>query len=83
MGSTSYVLSFRIVFFYLVTTGWIFDIRLCENSINQSISLYPIIQYFSVDCPMRLLFVHPTIDLDLPILESDTSMFSIIVLRIT
>ena len=29
MESTSYVLSFRIrVFFYLVTTGWIFDIKL-------------------------------------------------------
>ena len=26
-----------MVFFYLVTTGWIFDISLCENSINQSI----------------------------------------------
>ena len=25
-----------MVFFYLVTTGWIFDISLCENSINQS-----------------------------------------------
>ena len=25
-------------FFYLVTTGWIFDISLCENSINQSIN---------------------------------------------
>ena len=24
-------------FFYLVTTGWIFDTSLCENSINQSI----------------------------------------------
>ena len=24
-------------FFYLVITGWIFDIGLCENSINQSI----------------------------------------------
>ena len=35
--STSYVLSFRIVFFYLVTTGWIFDISLCDNLINQSI----------------------------------------------
>ena len=35
--STSYVFSFRMVFFYLVTTGWIFDISLsCENS-NQSI----------------------------------------------
>ena len=36
MESTSYVLSFRMVFFCLVTTGWIFDISLCENSINQS-----------------------------------------------
>ena len=26
MESTSYVLSFRMVFFYLMTTGWIFDI---------------------------------------------------------
>ena len=31
MESTSYVLSFRIVVFYLVTTGWIFDISLCDN----------------------------------------------------
>ena len=37
MESTSYVLSFRMVFFYLVTPGWILDISLCENSINQSI----------------------------------------------
>ena len=28
------------VFFYLVTTGWIFDISLCENS-NQSIKYSP------------------------------------------
>ena len=28
------------VFFYLVTMGWIFDISLCENSINQSKCLY-------------------------------------------
>ena len=35
MESTSYVLSFRTVFFYLVTAGWIFNISLCENSINQ------------------------------------------------
>ena len=35
LESTSYVLSFRIVFFYLVTTGWIVDISLCENSINK------------------------------------------------
>ena len=34
MESTSYVLFFRMVFFYLVTTGWIFDI--CLQSINQS-----------------------------------------------
>ena len=25
-----------MVFLYLVTTGWIFDISLCDNSINQS-----------------------------------------------
>ena len=34
------VFSFRMVFFYRVTTGWIFYISLCEssiNSINQSI----------------------------------------------
>ena len=38
MESTSYVLSFRMVFFYLVTTGWIFYSSLCENLINQSIN---------------------------------------------
>ena len=37
MESTSCVLSFRMVFFYLVTTGRVFDISLCENSISQSI----------------------------------------------
>ena len=39
MESTSYVLSFRTVLFYLVTTGWSFGIKslLCKNSINQSI----------------------------------------------
>ena len=31
------VFSSRMVSFYLVTTGWIFDISLRENSINQSI----------------------------------------------
>ena len=36
MDSTSYVLSFRMAFFYLVTTGWICYISLCENLINQS-----------------------------------------------
>ena len=40
--STSCVLSFRMVFFYLVTTGWIFDISLCESSTKfiQSKSMY-------------------------------------------
>ena len=38
LESTSYALPFRMVFFYLVTTGSIFDISLCENSINQSIN---------------------------------------------
>ena len=38
MESTSYVLSSRLVFFYLVKRGWNFDISLiCENLINQSI----------------------------------------------
>ena len=33
MESTPYVLSFRMVFFYLLTTGWIIDISLlCKNS---------------------------------------------------
>ena len=38
MESTSYVLSFWIVIFYLVTTGWVFDISLdlCENSIKKN-----------------------------------------------
>ena len=34
-----YVLSFRMIFFYLVTTGWIFYISLCENSNNHSRAL--------------------------------------------
>ena len=38
MESTLYVLSFRMVVFYLATTGWIFYISLCENSTNQSIN---------------------------------------------
>ena len=36
--SISYIFLFRMVFFYLVTTGWLFDLNLCENSINQSIN---------------------------------------------
>ena len=36
MESTTHVLSFRMVFFYLVTAGWIFDISLLrQKSINQ------------------------------------------------
>ena len=31
MENTSYVFSFRMVFFYLVTTGWVFYISLCEK----------------------------------------------------
>ena len=34
MENTSYVLSFRMVFFYVMTTGWIFYISLCANSIK-------------------------------------------------
>ena len=39
MESTSYVFPFRMVFFYLVTTGWIFDITLMWefNPTNPSI----------------------------------------------
>ena len=39
MESTSYVLPFRMVFFDLVTTGWIFYTSLCENSINKKTAL--------------------------------------------
>ena len=48
MESTSYVLSFRMVFFYLVTTGWIFDVSLCEDSINQSVNIHIYIFFFLV-----------------------------------
>ena len=37
MESTSYVLSCRMVFFYLVTTGWIFDIKLAYEKIQSII----------------------------------------------
>ena len=40
-------------FFYLVTTGWIFDISLCENPINQSIQYTRIVQ-------LTLLTIGPT-----------------------
>ena len=39
MESTSYVLSSRMVIFYLVTADWSFDISLCENLTNQSTNL--------------------------------------------
>ena len=35
MESTPYVFPFRMVFFYLTTTGWIAYFSLCENSIIQ------------------------------------------------
>ena len=34
--------SFRMVLLYLVTTGWIFGISLCENSINQAINQHTV-----------------------------------------
>ena len=37
MESTLYIFSYRLMFvvcFYLVATGWVFEIRLCENSIK-------------------------------------------------
>ena len=43
----SYFLSFRMVFFYLVTTGWIFETSLCGNLINQSINHKP---WLATDC---------------------------------
>ena len=50
LESTSYVLSFRMVFFYLVTTGWIFDISLlCESSIK-SVSMIIASSPETVDC---------------------------------
>ena len=49
MEITSYVLSFRMVFSYLVTTGWIFDISLlCNDSTNQPISLESDIRAFGI-----------------------------------
>ena len=58
MESTSCVLSFRMVFSYLVTTGWIYDISSCENSINQSI-ISPVHVYaFSARCRFQALY-HP------------------------
>ena len=53
MESTSYVLSFRMVYFYLVNTDWSFDISLCENSINQSINVLPIHTYIVCNTSQR------------------------------
>ena len=39
MGATTGVFSLFQMGFYFVTTGWIFLIGLCENSINQSINV--------------------------------------------
>ena len=53
--------SFRMVVFYLVTTGWIFDISSCENSINEpinnSVCVCDALLYFfvSVVVPIPLL----------------------------
>ena len=57
MEITSYVLSFRMVFFYLVTKGWIFDISLCENSIIQSInqSKYEVPVFPSMCCRVAII----------------------------
>ena len=67
MESTPYVFSFRMVFFYLVTAGWIFDISLlCENSINQPINqsiiaINGIVQHTSGFLPNILLFTQAPI----------------------
>ena len=58
MESTSYVFLFRVVFFYLVTTGLIFDISLYENSIN-SISIN---QGTAVIQELRYKTVHVVVD---------------------
>ena len=60
MESTSYVISFRMVCFYLVTTGWIFDINLCENSINQSMSAK---REANIDWPMVMQKQHLLLEL--------------------
>ena len=57
MDSSSYVLSFRMVFFYLVTTDWIFDISLCGNSISQSVNQSIICTKFSGTNADREIFI--------------------------
>ena len=51
MERTSYVLSFRMVFFYLVTTGWIFDISLLFIYVRIQ-SITQIMYYTTVDTNM-------------------------------
>ena len=48
MESTSYVLSFRMMYFYLVTTGWMFFISLCENSIKEGQCRYDYVHTVSI-----------------------------------
>ena len=62
MESTSYVLSFRMVFFDLETTGWILDISLCENSINQSNDKKSIYNHGNqcVDRPFAVVAINST-----------------------
>ena len=54
MESASYVFSFRVVIFYLVTTGWIFDISAYVRiqSTNQSIIIFVVV----VDSKTFVLF---------------------------
>ena len=47
-------------FFYLVTTGWIFYISLCENSINQSIILKNSAQYPQRTIPLKIVHMAGT-----------------------
>ena len=50
MENTSYVLSFRMMVFpYLVTTGWIFYISLCENSTKINQYPYPFRRHSYLD----------------------------------
>ena len=58
MESTSYVLSFRMVFFYLVTTGCIFDASLCEISIDKKTYRGSVL-YRVVDTPGAVVGEYP------------------------
>ena len=61
LENTSYVLSFRMVFFYLVTTGWIFDIILCENLITKSIEVVFRVGNQYAECEKQRFVLHPMI----------------------